>query len=158
MFSVHATVPVNPLSIGINFAMYGDPSASNNQFVGDYGGVLPQTSGIAPFKFATNHKEDLLIEGMLNLGFALDAHMIALTVGLVANAAPDKIDYGSIKDVPVGGAAALQIGLEGDFKVGGGFVIIPHFILYKVLDVSGKPDKQYMNDWIKAGIGLGYNF
>jgi hypothetical protein len=132
---IHGKVFLDPLTIGINVALYGDPSVSK--------------SYITPGGWATGAKEDFILEGLLDVGVALAPCDIGFTVGFVSNLAAE--DKG-------GGQADLKLGADAIFTLGGGFRVIPGLSVVLPLAAAGKDTKVTEKGAMNAGISFGYSF
>jgi hypothetical protein len=142
MGDLHAKVNFEPITVGLNVAMYGDPSVCDSWwtptgFDEDYGYYI--TSGV---------KEDFIFEGMLDIGIGLAPCNIGIAAGLVANLA-NKDDGG--------GAALCQLGANATFKLGGGFRFNPGVIFVLPIKDVGNED-PVEKGFMQIGITLGYSF
>ena len=137
MGNVHANFNFDPMSLGINIGLYGDPVVSDSYI----------TPGNA-LEGGIGSKKDFILEAQLSLGIGLDACKIDFTTGFVGNFAP-KGDGG--------GATAIRIGADTQFTLGGGFSLIPGIIYTIPLSAPGGGDagsKGVMN----IGVSMGYSF
>lgn len=138
---LHFKVNADPLSLGINVAMYGDPSVVDDSW---------WTPNCTPFYgLVTGKREDFILEGMIDIGISLSPCNIGIAVGLVANLA-DKDKYN-------GGAAGLQFGADAAFELGGGFSFIPGVIIIVPLRDAGDKAPNAKGS-MNIGATLGYSF
>jgi hypothetical protein len=132
MGDLHAKVAFEPVTVGLNVALYGDPAVSSSY-------VTPSEAGVLG-----GQKEDLVLEGMLDIGIGLDPCNICVSAGVVTNLANK--DKG-------GGGTGLQLGADAIFQLGGGFNLIPGLIFTLPL-TDGDNEKGSMI----IGISCAYSF
>jgi len=153
MANLHGQVKLDPITIGINFGMYGDPTA--------YSGfkVKGVDTGATDMDGADKKNKDFLIEAMLSAGVALDPCDVGLSVAFLANTASKELSNGDT-------AAAMVIGASATFKAGGGFRIIPGLVVRLPVafakgsaDSAPKPgDDGTFKGSMDLGISFGWSF
>lgn len=135
-FDLHGKVKLDPVTIGLNLAFYGDPAAGR---VMD-GRLATPIAAVdwSDFSIFSGTKDDLIFEGMLDFGFGFDSGNLGVSLGMVSNMAPK--DKG-------GQGAGLKIGAGYDFDLGGGFLLTPGaFLLAPVSGAGGAdPDKASLD-------------
>ena len=107
MGNLHFKLFFDPLTVGVNVALYGDPEADASDTLA--------INYIYPVHYWGGN-EDSVLEALLDIGVGLDPCDIGFTVGFLSNMADT--DKG-------GGMSALKIGLSATFDLGGGFSLIP---------------------------------
>jgi len=141
--NLHGKVNIEPLTIGFNFAMYGDPGAS--------AGNIRTTPGHTGAM--TGNKEDFIIEAMIHASAALAPCNVDLSLAFIANATPVKAKFADNKG---NGFSDLRLALASTFKLGGGFTLTPGLITtlpltrlgtntdgdLKAIAVTARPDEN----------------
>jgi len=134
MGNVHAKFFLDPLTLGVNVALYGAPT---------YGFfALPNGGGII------GGKDALVLEAMLDAGIKLEPCTIGLSAAMVMNMAD--------KDEKGGGGSALRLGASANFDIGGGFRVIPGLMYTNYLKGVGGNDID--NSTLAIGVTLLYSF
>jgi hypothetical protein len=139
MADLHGKIFFDPLTIGLNIALYGDPSMS--------------AAYITPGGWVTGNKEDFILEGLLDVGIALAPCDIGVTAGFVSNLAEREKG---------GGKADLKLGADAAFTLGGGFKVIPGLKVVLPLaaggQTGGKDNKVTEKGAMDIGVSFGYSF
>jgi len=117
MGNLHCGLDLDPLSIGLNVALYGDPAVAGSN-------AASVSPGWALWPYYAGTPDDMIFEGCLSIGVGLDACSVGFALGMLTNLADE--DKG-------GGYGALQIGLSADFDLGGGFTLTPGVLFNKAL-------------------------
>jgi len=138
MGDFHVKINGDLVSLGLNAAMYGNPSVNESWW----------TPNEDPFHIVTGGKKDFILEGMFNLGINLDPCDIGFAAGIVTNLA-SKDDHG--------GGAGLQLGANAAFTLGGGFSFIPGVVVMLPLKAQGGEDPSWKGA-MNVGATMGYSF
>ena len=148
MGDLHLKLNFDPLNVGVNVALYGDPGAYGDS--GAAGGNL----GFLAIGDFNDSADDMILEAMLDIGVGLEPCNIGFTVGLLSNMAETKKG---------GGFSSLKIGLSADFDLGGGFTLTPGLIFFKPFGkyYDAGADKEFdltYKGFMDIGLTFSYSF
>ena len=147
MGNVHANFNFEPITVGVNLALYGDPGAGSSG--------LAIFHGVPIWELAHDlhalGKDDVLFEAMASLGVDAGPGTLGFSIGILTNVA--KADTDSL----TGGMASMKLGLCYGFDIGGGFSIIPGIVVNLALS---EPDgeKPYEKGTLDIGLTCGWSF
>ena len=145
MGNVHANFNFEPITVGVNLALYGDPGA------GGGGLAIYHGSDRWDAAHAFAGKDDVIFEAMASLGVDAGPGTLGFSIGILTNVA--KADTDSL----TGGMADMKIGLCYGFDIGGGFSIIPGIVVnLPVSDPDG--DTPYHKGFMDIGLTCGWSF
>ena len=146
MGNIHAKFNLDPLTLGLNVSLYGDPSTGYFLL---YNGTSSIPYGI------TTPKDSTVLEAMLDAAFKLSPCTVGFTGAILMNL-KDADEKDIEKD---GGATALRVGLSATFDLGGNFRLIPGLIFTSYLNgPQGVKIEDNKGTDLKAGVTFLYNF